>query len=154
GHRNVLAKPEGVVLVDPGVVARLSAIVVETLEARAGILVEAEAFRAVVAGRLRAVHRALALATIEADQVSARSRPPHHAVLVDVAAADAEGGQRHMVDLRQACGGIVAQEPGRPAEDGDSVPDRAVDRARHHPIRSRARHDPLVLGRIDRLVWL
>src|SRR6516162_4412904 len=81
GHRNVLAKPERVVLVDPGVVARLSAIVAETLEAGAGILVEAEAFRAVVARRLRAVQRALALATIEADQVSTRSRPPHYAVL-------------------------------------------------------------------------
>src|SRR6516165_9482387 len=35
GHRDVLAKPESVVLIDPGVVARLSAIVAETFEAGA-----------------------------------------------------------------------------------------------------------------------
>ena len=40
GHRHVFAEPKGVVLIDPGVVARLRAVVADALKARARILVE------------------------------------------------------------------------------------------------------------------
>src|SRR5215218_3208142 len=38
GHRHILAQPECVVLVNPGVVARLGAVLPDALEARAGVL--------------------------------------------------------------------------------------------------------------------
>src|SRR5262249_31549439 len=84
-HRDVLAEPERVVLVDPGVVARLDARGL-TLEARTRIAIERPALRAVVAGRVRAVERALALAAIEAHQTAVRGRAPDDAILVNVAA--------------------------------------------------------------------
>src|SRR6185295_5093254 len=97
GHRDVLAQPERVVLIDPGVVARLRAVLAQPTEARTWVLIERPALGAVIAGGLGTVQRALALAPVEAHQVSARGRSPRHAVLVDVAAADAEGGRRHVV---------------------------------------------------------
>src|SRR5262249_2682096 len=153
-HGDVLAESQRVVLVDPGVIARLRAVIAEAFEAGAGIFVEAPAFRAVVAGGVRAVEWALALAPVEAREMAARVRPPRDAVLVDVAAADAEGRQRHVVDFGQSRCGIEANERWRAAEDAGGVPDRAVDRVRHHGIGSRTRHDPLVLGRARRLVGL
>src|SRR5256885_4654581 len=57
-HRNVFAKTEGIVLVDPRIVARLSTVLANALKAGTGVLVERPALRAVVAGRLRAVQRA------------------------------------------------------------------------------------------------
>src|SRR6516225_4397744 len=66
--RNVLAKSHRVVVVHKGVVARLGASVLEALEGRAWILVEREAFGAVVAGGGRPVERTLALAPVEADE--------------------------------------------------------------------------------------
>src|SRR5947208_16136996 len=59
-HRNVVAKAEGVVLVDPRIVARLGAVLANAFEARPRVLVELPAFWAVVAGRLRTVERTLA----------------------------------------------------------------------------------------------
>ena len=73
--RDVVAKTHRVVLIDPGVVARLGAGVLEPLEARARILVEGEAFGAVIAGGVRPVQRTLALAAIEADQVPFEPEP-------------------------------------------------------------------------------
>src|SRR6516162_637434 len=66
--RDVLAKPHRVVVVHPGVVARLGAPVLEPLEGRARILVVREAFGAVVAGRSGPVERTLALVPVEADE--------------------------------------------------------------------------------------
>src|SRR4029079_5356570 len=54
-HRDVVAKPESVVLVDPRVIARLGAVLAYALDPRARILVERPALGAVVAGCLRAV---------------------------------------------------------------------------------------------------
>src|SRR6201999_2739079 len=48
GHRNVFAETEGVVLVDPRVVARLRRVLADAFEARARILIECPALRAVV----------------------------------------------------------------------------------------------------------
>jgi hypothetical protein len=44
------AEPKRIVLVDPGVVARLGAVLADTLEAGAGVLVKCPALRAVIAG--------------------------------------------------------------------------------------------------------
>src|SRR5438034_5292 len=68
-HRHVLAEPERVVLVDPGVVARLGAVLADALEAGAGVLIERPALRTVIAGGLRPVERALAPAPVEAAHV-------------------------------------------------------------------------------------
>src|SRR6202166_1462880 len=90
GHRDVLAKPQRVVLVDPGVIARLGAVLTDAVEAGAGILVDRPALRAMIAGGSRPIERALALLAVEAAEMAARQRRPDHAVAVDVAAADAE----------------------------------------------------------------
>src|SRR5262249_4760918 len=116
--RDVLAEPERVVLVDPGVVARLDAGGL-TLEARAGITIECPTLRAVVAGRVRAVERGLALAAIEAHETAVRSRAPDDSVLVDVAAADAVALLRHVEDFRQFRLRIVTQKARRAAEHAD-----------------------------------
>src|SRR5687768_14807095 len=63
-HRHVVAQAERVVLIDPRVVARLGAVVANAREAWAGILVEAPAFGAVIARRLRPAERPLAFPAI------------------------------------------------------------------------------------------
>src|SRR5262245_54692722 len=98
-HRHVLAEPERVVLVDPRVVARLGAVLADALEAGPGILIEAPALGTVITGGLRTVERSLALTPIEAADVARAHRGPHHALLVDVGAANAEVWLRHVVDL-------------------------------------------------------
>src|SRR5262245_59752736 len=65
-HRDVLAEPERVVLVDPGVIARLGAVITEAVKAGPRILVEGPALRTVIAGGVRPVERSLALAPVEA----------------------------------------------------------------------------------------
>src|SRR6202008_2619985 len=65
GYWDVLAKSGRVVLVDPGVIARLGAVLADALEAGAGILIERPALRTMIAGRVRPVERSLALAAIE-----------------------------------------------------------------------------------------
>src|ERR1700686_3739315 len=97
GHRDVLDKPGSVVLVDPGVIARLGAVLADAVEAGAGILIDGPAFRAMIAGGGRPVERALALVAVEAAEVTARQRRPDHAVAVDIAAADAERRCRNVV---------------------------------------------------------
>src|SRR5262249_46940836 len=66
--RDVLAEPDRVVLVHPGIVARLGAPVLEALEGRARVLVVREAFGAVIAGGSRPIERTLALAPVEVDE--------------------------------------------------------------------------------------
>src|ERR1700730_3034474 len=67
--RHAVDEPDRVVLIDPGVVARLGAVVADALEAWAGIFVERPALRAMIAGRFRSVERALALGTVEAAEM-------------------------------------------------------------------------------------
>src|SRR5262249_30353823 len=110
--RNVLPQARRVVVIDPTVVARLGAGVLEAVEARARISVVREASGAVIAGRLRAVERGLAPATVEADQRAVRARPPQDAVLVDVAPAHADAFLRNRVELRQLRLRVEAQEAG------------------------------------------
>src|SRR5262249_35431231 len=98
-HRDVLAEAERVVLVDPGVIARLRTVVAEAVESRPGILVEGPALRTMIARRVRSVERTLALAAVEAHQMAARGRPPHDSILVDVAAPDSPGRPRDALDF-------------------------------------------------------
>src|SRR5262249_21799110 len=114
-HRDVFAEAERVVLIDPGVIARLDAGGL-TLEARARVTVERPALRAVVAGGGRTVERAFALAAVEAHQAAIRGRAPEHTVLVDVATTNAVALLRHVVDFRQFGLRIIAQEAGRATE--------------------------------------
>src|SRR5262249_25864259 len=85
--RNVLSEPHRVVLVDPGIVARLGAGVLQTFEARPRVLVNRASLWTVIAVRVRPIERTLALAPVEADQSAIRAGPPQHPVLVNVAAA-------------------------------------------------------------------
>src|SRR6185369_11373112 len=87
-HRDVVAKPEGVVLVDPRVVARLGAVLADAFEARAGILVERPALGAMVAGRFRTIERDLAQPPIKHTHVTAGERGPDADLLVDVGTTD------------------------------------------------------------------
>src|SRR5580692_7835938 len=92
--RHVVAEADRVVLVDPGVVARLGAVVADALEAGARIFVERPAFRAMIAGCFRAVERTLALGAIEAAEMAAGERHPDDTLGIDVAAARAETRHR------------------------------------------------------------
>src|ERR1043165_6354350 len=93
--RDILAQPDRVVLVHPGVVARLRGAVLEAFERRTRILVLREAFWAMVARRGRTIERPFALAAIEPPRGAVRPRPPIAAVLVDAAAAKADHVLRH-----------------------------------------------------------
>src|SRR5207237_3819061 len=97
GDRHVLAEAKGVELVDPGVIARLDAARVgDVLELRSWERVKSPAFGAVLARGLRTVERALALAAVEAREMSARERGPEHALAIDVAAARPVARQRRL----------------------------------------------------------
>src|SRR6478735_5259077 len=89
-HRDVFTEAERVVLVNPAVVARLGTVFADAFEARPRILVERPALRAMIAGRLRSIERTFALAAVEAADVAACERHPHHALAVDIASARAE----------------------------------------------------------------
>src|SRR5207244_13596290 len=62
GHRDVLAKSGRIMLVDPGVIARLGAVLADAIEARAGILIDGPALGAMIAGGSRPIERPLTLA--------------------------------------------------------------------------------------------
>ena len=108
-----------------------------------------------IAGRLRSVERTLALAPVEAADMTACERHPHHALAVDIASARAEAWHRNVVDFRQ-CGfrrvGAGIEPHDRARAGAQRPPDRAVDRVRHHRVEHLG--DALVLGRIQRLVGL
>src|SRR4030095_14290937 len=114
--RDVLAEPHRVVLVYPGIIARLRAPVLEALEGWARILVIREAFGAVVAGRIGPIERPLAFAPIETDERAVRARSPKDAVLVDVAAAHANAFLGDGVELAELGLRIEAQESRRAGE--------------------------------------
>src|SRR3954454_15474923 len=69
-HRHVVAETEGVMLVDPRVVASLRAIVADAFKAGTGILIERPALGAMVAGGFRTVERCLAFPPVEASEVA------------------------------------------------------------------------------------
>src|SRR5437667_71735 len=102
-HGDILAEAERVVLVDPTVVAGLRAVFADALETRSWILIESPAFRTVIAGGLRSVEWALALAAIEASKVTAGERHPHDTFLVDIGATWAEPRHWYVIYLGQGC---------------------------------------------------
>src|SRR4029077_6904251 len=99
--RYVIAETDRVVLIDPGVVARLGAVVADAGKTRARIFVESPAFRAMVAGCARAVERTFAFGAIEAAEMTAGERNPDHALGIDVAAARTEARHWNGVELRE-----------------------------------------------------
>src|SRR5262249_8350587 len=98
-HRNILAETERVVLVDPCVVTRLRTVVADAFEPGAWVLVERPTLGAMIAGCGRSVERSLALAPVEAADVTAPERDPNDTLLIDVAAARAEAWSWDVVDL-------------------------------------------------------
>src|SRR5262249_31602875 len=132
--RNVLAKSHSIVLVHPGVVARLRAPVLEALESRARVLVICETFGAVIAGGSGPTERILAFPPVKADASPVRVRSPNDAVLVDVAATHTNAFFRNGVELAELALRIEAQETRRAGENVERVPDRTVGRVRHHGV--------------------
>ena len=59
-----------------------------------------------------------------------------------------------MINLGKPGRGVEAQKSRRPGKHADRVPNRAVARMRHDRVGAGARHDTLVLARIDCLVRL
>ena len=124
-------------LVDPAVVARLGAVLADAVEARPWILVERPALRAMIAGRLRSVERTLALAPVEAADMTACERHPHHALAVDIASARAEARHRYVVDFRQRGFrrvGAGSEPHDRAGAGAQRPPHRSVDRVRHDRV--------------------
>src|SRR6185503_11338995 len=122
--------------------------------------IERPSFSTMLAGRLRPVQRALALATVEARKLTAREHGPDDAVGIDVHAARREALRRrfrvvprHLVVLGERRVGRVRTR--HDADDGTRHPEY---RAPHRSIRWTRRHaveaalDPLVLRRVDWIV--
>src|SRR5579871_6611654 len=103
GQRNIVAKAERVLLIDPGVVARLGAAGFgDVLELRTRIRRQRPAFRTQLArSGVRPVEWALALAAVERAEVTARQRHISDAVAVDVETARSPARERWLVDFRQ-----------------------------------------------------
>src|SRR5580765_4414335 len=88
---NILAEPEGIELIDPGLITGLHRTrFVHAFELRTGELVQGPAFRTMAPGGIRAVERTLAFLAVEARKMPAGERNPEHAVAVDIPAARAE----------------------------------------------------------------
>src|SRR3989475_1400860 len=146
--RHVGAQPERVVAIDPDVIGVVGAAGgVQALELRPGHAVERPALGAELAARrLGAVERALALAPVEARDVPARERRPHHAVGAHVDAARTVGAFRRNIDLGQRRLGrtgsghdahqVARLVHAREADAHRLAPDRIVDRARRHAVES------------------
>ena len=78
-NRHVLAEADRVVLIDPGVVARLGAVVADALETGSRIFVKHPALGAVVARCRWPIERALAFGAIETAEMAAGERNPDYA---------------------------------------------------------------------------
>ena len=143
-------------LIDPGVVGRLAtAVISDAAELRSRQWIERPAFGAMLAGRVRAVERAFALAAVERPEMPAGERGPRDALTVDVATARRVTRQRDLVDFRErrfrrVRAGIDPHD--RAGEAGHGAPDRAIHRRGRNRVEADA--DALVLGRVDRLVGL
>src|SRR5262249_49103725 len=99
--RHVIAETNRIVLIDPGVVARLGAVVADAGKTRPGIFVEGPALGAMIASRNRTEKRAFAFGAIEAAEMATGERDPHHALGIDVAAARTKARHWNVVDFRQ-----------------------------------------------------
>src|SRR5882724_3945390 len=154
--RHVPAQAEGVELIDPGVVARLGAARIRHVRKLwPRVRIERPALGTVLSRRLGSVEGPLALAPVEAREMPAGKRRPHDAVPVDVHAARPVSWERRLENFRES-----SRRGIRARVEADDVPREAEHRAPHgavvrvHADSVEGRHDPLVLGRIDRLVGL
>src|SRR5712691_34331 len=142
-------------LVDPRVVRALGGAV-PAGERRAGNRIERPAFGTQVSfRRSRPIEGSLALAAIEAGDVSARQRHPRPSLAVDVEPAHSVSGRRDLVDLgqgrlRRIRSELHANDPTRVAD--VRPPDGTVGRTVGDTVETEP--DALVLGRIVRLVGL
>src|SRR4030095_13899801 len=154
--RHVAAQAERVELIDPGVVACLGAAGIRHVrKLRTRERIERPALRTVLPRRLGAVERPLALPAVEAREMSAGERRPHDAVAIDVHAARPVPRKGRLEDFRErgprgVRTRIEADDVAGIAE--HCAPDGAVVRV--HTDAIEGRHDPLVLGGIDRLIGL
>src|SRR2546429_1656582 len=156
GDRHVLAQPERVELIHPGVVTRLGAPGVgHVRELRPGKWMERPPLRAVSPGRRGPVERPLALTSVEARQMSTRQRRPGDAVAIDVHAAWPVSGQWRLEYFRQGGGRRI-----RPRIETNDIAREAQHRAPHGSVEGvdadavEGRRDPLVFSRIEGLVGL
>src|SRR5271165_839091 len=94
---------------------------------------ETPALGAMIAGRGRPIEWTFALAPVELAQMAARQRYPHDAVAIDIGAAHAEAGRRHIVDLAEP-GSRIESDDGARITKSDRAPDASVGRIRHHGI--------------------
>src|SRR4029077_19845815 len=133
---------------------RLHASVLEAFKSRPRILVEFPPLRAMVAGRIWTVERALAQTAIEADEGAARLRAPRHTIGIDVTAAHPDARFGHCEELRQLCLRVKTHEAGLATEDADGVPDRAVLRIRHDCVGAGTAGNACVLAGVGRLAGL
>src|SRR5262245_807065 len=128
-------------LINPGIVAGFGAVLTDALEAWTGILVKRPALGAMISRGGWTVQRTLALAPVEAADVTTSQRHPNHALFVDVATAWGKARCGHMIDLGQRRLGRIGarckpQHRTATGEDADRVPDRAINGARHHRVRA------------------
>ena len=103
GDRHIGPEPERVVPIDPEVIRVLGAAGVgDSFELRPRKLIQGPTFRTVLAGRRGwSIERALALAPIEARQMSTRERRPHHAAEIEVDPPRPVSNIRRQVDFGQ-----------------------------------------------------
>src|SRR4029434_10629835 len=163
GERHVPAQPEDVVLINPSVIARLGAPrVCHALELRSRKWVERPTFRTVLSRRGRAVKRPVALAPVEAGEMSACQWHPDDAVAIDVHAARPiaiHSGlglvPRHLVDFRQSGRRRVVAWI-HPNDCSTKSPHRPPDGTAHRVYADAvvASYDPFVFCRINGLFGL
>src|SRR5881628_26745 len=145
--RHVASQPEGVELIDPGVVARLGAARIRHVhELWSRVWMKRPAFRTVLTSCGGPVERPLAFTAIEAREMPAGERRPDDALAIDVHAARPVSGQGWLEDFgergRRRVGSRI--EPNDvPGEAEHRAPDGAVDRV--HADAVEGRHDVLVL---------
>src|SRR5262249_39978865 len=151
--RNVLTQAENVVLIDPRVVRALGGAL-SASEGWPGNRIERPALGAQVPFRgTRSIERPLALAAIEAGDVSARQGDPCSPLSIDVEPAHSISRRRDFVDFGERGLGWIRSE--LHANDPTRVtdvrsPDRAIERTVGDAVEPEP--DALVLGGIIRLV--
>src|SRR5262249_62120615 len=99
--RDVAAKPERIVPIDPRVITGLGAArILYIFQLRAGKLIKRPPFRTMLSRRGWAVQN-LALSSVEACEMAARQRDPVHAVCGNITAARPEARRRWFVNFGQ-----------------------------------------------------
>src|SRR5437899_1030539 len=147
GDRHVPAEPERVELIDPGVVAGLGAARLGHLsELGPGKRIERPALGAVLSRGRRPVEWPLALAPVEAREVSAGERRPGDTVPIDVHTARAVPWNRRLEDFgqrgrRRLRSRVQSNDVAGKAE--QRATERSIDRADPDAVKGRG-HPPVL----------